>query len=194
MLIKPAILMVLFCISVFFYSPWGLSNETKKIKQVLEQLPSDFSQLGYTEVGRAKFTFLFWDIYKSALFTKTGLYGNTSSGDLIYKIEYLKDIKAEELIKSTVSQWQHLVIDKQQYQHFIPLLEQIWPDIKAGDSLTLYRNDRASVFYFNDKKVGEINDKTFGKLFLDIWLSSNTSEPELRKSLIGERHTTSSNK
>lgn len=197
MSIKQLSSIIVLLIFSLFYSPWSGSRENANelgkpseavnhLVSSLEQLPNDFSQLGYTEVGRAKFTFLFWDIYKSTLFTKTGIYDDTLSDDLIYKIEYLQDITAKELIIRTVEQWQHLKINESQYQQFIPLLEVIWPDIKSGDSLTLYRSELASVFYFNDKKIGAIANNKFGQLFVDIWLSPNTSEPELRKSLLAQ--------
>jgi len=197
MSIKLLSRIILLFIPTLMYSPWSGSrekaNELSKPRgavyqslAALEQLPNDFSQLGYTEVGKAKFTFLFWDIYKSTLFTKTGRYDDMASADLIYKIEYLKDITAKELIKRTVEQWQHLKVEESQYQPFVPLLKAIWPDIKSGDSLTLYRSETASVFYFNNKKIGIIESNQFGKLFVDIWLSPNTSEPELRKTLLGQ--------
>lgn len=197
MFIKQLSSIIALLIFSLLYSPRSgareKTNELSKSSEiispslsVLDQLPNDFSQLGYTQVGKAKFMFLFWDIYKSALFTKTGRFDDNSSADLIYKIKYLKDITAKELIKRTVEQWQHLKVDESQYQSFIPLLEAIWPDIKTGDSLTLYRSQSTSVFYFNNKNIGEIQSNKFGKLFVDIWLSPNTSEPKLRKALLGQ--------
>jgi len=65
-------------------------------------------------------------------------------------------------------------------------LLQIWPDIKKGESLTLITNEQGrSIFYHNDKKIGEINEPEFATDFLAIWLDKNTSEPELRKQLLG---------
>jgi len=43
-----------------------------------------------------------------------------------------------------------------------------------------------SVFYFNDVKVGSIEEKEFGELFLSIWLSPKTSQKKLRNQLLGE--------
>ncbi|MEI8646244.1 chalcone isomerase family protein [Pseudoalteromonas sp. Hal040] len=43
-------------------------------------------------------------------------------------------------------------------------------------------------FYFNDKELGQIDDKRFADNFLAIWLSADTSEPSLRKQLIGGKH------
>jgi hypothetical protein len=65
------------------------------------------------------------------------------------------------------------------------MLEKIWPDIKEGDSLSLYVSNNKSTFYFNNDLIGEIEQQEFSQLFLDIWLSKNTSEPKLRLELLG---------
>ena len=61
----------------------------------------------------------------------------------------------------------------------------MWPDIKEGDSLSLLIHQGRSVFYFNQQYIGVINPSDFGQIFLAIWLSENTSEPELRRELLG---------
>jgi hypothetical protein len=42
-----------------------------------------------------------------------------------------------------------------------------------------------STFLLNGKPLGSIDDPQFGPSFLAIWLSPDTSRPELRRSLIG---------
>ena len=158
-------------------------DTTKQLAQ--DQLPKVLAILPFNKVGSAKFTVLFWDIYNSSLFTHSGRYEENLDQDVILKIEYLKDITAEELIKRTVEQWQHLKYKKSDYETFIPNLKRIWPNISAGDSLTLYRNNQSTEFYFNNTNIGVIDNEQFYKLFLAIWLSPDTSEPELRQSLIG---------
>lgn len=160
------------------------AEETKK-RLAKEQLPKELSELAFNKVGSAKFSVLFWDIYDSHLFTKSGRYQEQSDQDVIFKIEYFRDISADELVKRTVEQWQHLKYKKSDYETFIPNLKRIWPDISAGDSLTLYRNNQSTEFYFNNMNIGVIDNEEFYKLFLAIWLSPDTSEPELRQSLIG---------
>lgn len=151
-----------------------------------EKLPSNFSQLQFKQVGNATFSVLFWDIYNSSLYTKSGTYSQALSQDVIFEINYLKDITSEDLIERTVEQWQHLKNPKVLYQAFIPTLATIWPNITAGDTLTLVVQQQKSVFYFNGKKVGSIEEKNFSSLFLSIWLSPNTSQLALRAQLLGE--------
>lgn len=153
----------------------------------IEELPKDVSDLNFKVVGSAKFSVLFWDIYNSTLYTKSGKYLHKSSPEsLLFEIEYLKDITTNDLVERTVQQWKYLDISESEYSKFIPILKVIWPDISSGDKLAMLLQNNQSVFYFNDMKVGHIEEKEFSKLFLDIWLSPKTSQTKLRSQLLGE--------
>jgi hypothetical protein len=152
-----------------------------------DKLPKDFSELNFKEVGSAKFSVLFWDIYHSTLYTKSGSYLHNSSPDsLFFEIEYLRDITSNDLVDRTIEQWKYLEIAESEYSQFVPTLKAIWPDISSGDKLAMLLQNNQSVFYFNDVRVGNIEAKEFSKLFLDIWLSPKTSETKLRNQLLGE--------
>jgi len=140
----------------------------------------------FTLLGKAKFSVLFWDIYESSLFTTDGQrpFSNLCQHAL-FEIHYLRDISKKELIDNTVSQWQHLSLNENEYLAFLPLLEKIWLDINAGDRLSMLSQKGTSVFYLNRQKIGEIESLTFAKTFLSIWLDENTSEPKLRQQLLG---------
>lgn len=154
-------------------------------EDVLERLPNDFRQLEFKEVGRAKFSVLFWDIYDSALYTKSGSYLHQDSVEsLLFKIDYLKGITTADLLERTIQQWQHLKVPESTYAPYLSTLKAIWPNISAGDSLTMLVDNGRSVFYFNNEKVGVIHQQEFSRLFLDIWLSPDTSQAQLRAQLL----------
>ncbi|MFD2166871.1 chalcone isomerase family protein [Thalassotalea euphylliae] len=134
-------------------------------------------------VGETRFKVLFWDIYDSQLLTKTGTYDEQQS--FMFEITYLKNISSEDLIERTVEQWQHIGIDAPLYETYLPKLAQFWPDIKKGDSLTMWVDEHSTAFYFNQELVGTIADSEFGNMFSAIWLSPKTSQPKLRKELLG---------
>lgn len=184
-----------FCITfLFINSIVFVANANNENSVAIDKLPKDFSQLVLTEalkeefkeVGSAKFSVLFWDIYNSTLYTKSGSYLHEASTEaLIFEIEYLKDITRDDLIERTVQQWKYLKIPESEYNKFIPLLKKIWPDISSGDKLAILVQNKQSIFFFNKVKVGYIEQKEFSQLFLDIWLSPNTSQTKLRKQLLG---------
>lgn len=100
--------------------------------------------------------------------------------------KYLKDISSVELLERTVEQWQHIGVETEKYQDYLSLLQQIWPNINKGDTLSLIFDKRSSAFYYNQELIGIVDSPQFGQLFIDIWLAKNTSQPNLRKELLGE--------
>jgi hypothetical protein len=168
--------------SQFLISIKVLANEASPPNKLDRVLKDN----NYVQVGETTFSILFWDLYKSNLQTTSGKYPIESNNDkLIYKINYLADISGKDLIERTVEQWQHLGINPKTYQAYLPILEKIWPDIEEGDTLSLFVSNNKSFFYFNNDLIGEVEQQEFSQIFLDIWLSENTSEPDLRLELLG---------
>ncbi len=135
-------------------------------------------------VGEAQFKVLFWDIYKSRLYTKSGKFEQISPS-LIFEITYQKEISKQELIDRTREQWQKMKISETEYKSYIPTLKNLWPDISSGDKLALKVEENGSDFYFNNEYLGSIDNKQFATIFLGIWLAPNTTDPDFRAKLIG---------
>ena len=56
----------------------------------------------------------------------------------------------------------------------------------AGRKITLELDDAdRATFYRNGELLGTVNHPDFGQQFVDIWLSPDTTRPELRLSLLG---------
>jgi hypothetical protein len=137
------------------------------------------------KVGEAKLKVLFWDVYNSSLYSETGEYQAEQFPQAL-KINMLRDIDAEDLIERTQDEWDKLGIKKVIFSQWIPLLINIFPDIKKGDTLLFRVSEKQqSEFFFNGKTIGKITDQTFGKNFLRIWLDKNCSYPSVRNKLIG---------
>lgn len=137
------------------------------------------------KVGEAKLEFLFWDIYRSKLYSPSGNY-QQNSYPVALDIEYLRDIKAVDLVERTADEWQKLGFEPAQVQQWLVLLSDMWPNIKKHDSLLLLIDEhQKSNFYYNEQLIGSLEDPLFGPSFLSIWLDENCSYPELRKQLIG---------
>lgn len=144
--------------------------------------------LRFEKIGAASFSYLFWDIYDSTLFYKGNKFDARQpwfeQTPIVLEIRYKRDIKAEDLIESTIEQWQHLNFPTSRYQPYVPWLKAVWPNLKEGDRLALLVYSDFSVFFYNGKFLAFQGESDFGKVFLDIWLSPNTSEPKLRKKLL----------
>lgn len=176
------------CLTLVFFLSSHLWAENIEKENVSSVDVIEFNQ--YKKVGSAKFSVYFWDIYNSTLYTTTGQYPvSVEQSNIVFHIEYLRDITSADLIERTIEQWQHLGLKSSEYQQYLPQLEQLWPDIKAGDSLTLLINQSQSKFYFNQKYLGSIKQHIFGQQFLNIWLSAKSSQPKLRAQLLGVTNT-----
>lgn len=138
-------------------------------------------------VGQAKMEYLFWDVYNAKLETPSGSYEFGQHPSKL-TLTYLRDFDAKDIVKATNEQWQHLKLHDMVGAHDEKLLS-LWPDIKENDSLSFHTNEQGiGTFYFNGEELGQINDEKFADNFLAIWLSADTSEPSLRKQLIGGKH------
>lgn len=136
------------------------------------------------KVGEAEFSVMFIDIYDIALYSDTGIY-HQDTQQFALTIEYHRNVSAKRLLELTQDQWQHLEVPESTITQYAPVLQDMWPDIEKGDSLTIHVSPEASQFYHNDTAIGAIEDAGFGRLFTDIWLSPDTSAPKLRRGLLG---------
>jgi hypothetical protein len=139
----------------------------------------------WLQVGKARLSVLFFDVYDSTLKTPSGQY-NGYREPVALEIHYLRDIKASALVQQTVKEWKSLGLSPETYESFLQPLETLWPDVKKGDSLTfVVLPDGSNTFYYNGRELGGLDHPQFGQHFLDIWLSPNTTRPELRAQLLG---------
>jgi len=66
----------------------------------------------------------------------------------------------------------------------------LFPDVKSGDRITgVNQPDTGAVFWINGRLLGEVRDPAFAKQFFGIWLSPQTSEPQLRRALLAHAKT-----
>ena len=139
------------------------------------------------KVGEARLEVFIWPVYTSRLYSVDGGYV-AGQRPVRLDIEYLRDIDAEDLVSRTQAEWEHLNVTREQRQRWLARLAELWPDVAEGDVLSMVVDDsNASTFYRNGELLGTLEDPDFGQRFLDIWLSPDTSRPELRLALLGKR-------
>jgi len=136
-------------------------------------------------VGQARLDFMIWPIYDSRLYSVDG---NYQEGQLPLRLEiqYLRDVNAVDLVKHTQSEWQRQGLSPAGQQQWLAALSRLLPSVKKNDVLTLLVDEQgSSAFSVNGEPLGRIEDPHFGQHFLAIWLSPNTTRPELRQALLG---------
>ena len=137
------------------------------------------------KVGEAVLKYLFWDVYRAELFAPPA--GWRADAPFALSLNYLRDLDGADIADRTISEMRDQGFsDEDTLSDWQGRLRAIFPDVSDGTRLTGIRDSRGgTVFYRNGAKIGEIRDPAFTRRFFDIWLGDKTSEPALRRALLG---------
>lgn len=137
------------------------------------------------KVGEARLKVLFWDVYDATLHAPQGKF--TFDEPFALSLTYLRKFKGKAIASRSVDEIRDLgMSDEIKLAKWFQLMSQMFPDVKKGQSITgVVDSDKASHFYFEGKLIGSVDDPEFSMWFFNIWLSQNTSEPDMRNKLIG---------
>jgi hypothetical protein len=136
-------------------------------------------------VGEARLEVLFWSIYDSRLYSADGSY-TEGQRPVRLELQYLRDVEGSDLVEHTHNEWQHLQLRSESKAAWLDQLAAMWPDVRENDVLAMEIGESGrSTFTLNGEALGSISDPEFGPSFLAIWLSPDTSQPGLRRDLIG---------
>ena len=143
-------------------------------------------EMALQKVGEARLKVFVWPVYDSRLYSADGNYV-AGQRPVRLDIEYLRNVDDDDLVAHTEEEWRHQNITHERQQRWLAQLAQLWPDVAEGDVLSVVVDDRnVSTFYRNGERLGTLEDPAFGRHFLGIWLSPDTSRPELRLALLGK--------
>lgn len=136
-------------------------------------------------VGHGKLNYIFWDVYDATLYAPHGRW--SPQNPFALSIKYHCNLEGKDIADRSVEEMR-----KQGFSDEIKLatwngqMKSIFPDVKNGTVLSaVYIPGKQTIFYEDDKAIGAIKGDDFGKLFFGIWLSEKTSEPDLRRALLG---------
>ncbi|MCC5879036.1 MAG: chalcone isomerase family protein [Idiomarina sp.] len=139
------------------------------------------------KVGETRLRVYFFRVYDATLFTESGGYPDTDAVAL--QLNYLRDIRAEQLVDTTRDEWKNLgySIDEQA-ESWLQQLQSMWPDVSNGDCLIAATDSQQQVRFYNHQgALGSIDDSQFAEQFFAIWLSENSSFKRNRDELVGAR-------
>ena len=138
------------------------------------------------EVGTGKLTFMFWHVYTATLFAPSGTWA--ADAPFALHIVYHMDIEGEDITSRSLQEMQRQGLeDPETLRRFGAWMTAIFSDVTDGTTLTGIR-DRAggTLFYKDGTYIGAVRDTEFTQRFFAIWLAPDTSEPSLRRRLLGE--------
>ena len=137
-------------------------------------------------VGTGTLNFLFWNVYTATLFAPFGAWEKDAPYAL--HIRYHMDLKGQDIADRSIEEMRGQGLDDTQtIERFRERMSTIFPDVTGGTTLTGIRDrDGKTLFYQNGTFIGAVGEAGFADRFFGIWLSPETSEPRLRKRLLGE--------
>lgn len=139
-----------------------------------------------TVQGQSRLTVYFFKVYDATLFSPKGTY--TPEQPFALRLAYLRDLDGKDIAERSIDEMRDLGYrDTTQLAQWLVEMELAFPDIKEGDVLTgVVDEQQHTTFYFNSKKRHVISDPLFTEAFFAIWLAEGTSQPRMRKALLGE--------
>jgi hypothetical protein len=139
-------------------------------------------------VGKGKYTFLFMKIFDIELYAPQGKFDKNQPYAL--ELDYHRNLKGKSIAEKTIEKIseQSTKVSSEQLNSWQQQLTTILPDVKQGSSLIgVYTPSIKQTKFFNNEQVllGSIDGEDFANHFFGIWIGEDSSEPQLRKSLLG---------
>ncbi len=136
-------------------------------------------------VGTGRLSVAFWEVYDATLYAPEGKWNARKPYAL--SIHYFREIAGADIAKRSVEEMQKQGFsDTKKLALWHKKMQKIFPDVQNGSELTAVLTTQKSTHFYSDgKRIGSIKDAEFGTHFFNIWLSEKTSEPALRRKLLG---------
>ncbi len=106
------------------------------------------------------------------------------------ELKYARDFSGTDIAKRSVDEIKNLGFSNEaQRQNWRIKLEAIFPNVKKGDTLSaLFTPNKGIQFFHNGTALTRLDNPELALAFMGIWLDPKTSEPEMRRELIGLSH------
>lgn len=173
-------------------------GQTQAQAQVLSPASASQAALAPTEIarllpgarlqGQGRLRFFGLRVYEAFLWVGAeGNLGDWRSSPFALEVRYERSLKGAQIAESSLKEMQRQKgIAEDTSQRWLAQMKTLFPDVNEGDRLSaLHLPSGGAQFFVNGQPRGEISDPVFSEAFFAIWLSSGTSEPELRTALLG---------
>lgn len=138
-------------------------------------------------VGQSRLKMYFFKIYDATLYAPFAKFDQGQPFAL--SLAYLRDFEGADIAQRSIDEMRDLGYqDTTQLAQWLIQMELSFPNITEGDVLTgIVDAQQHTQFYFNGQPTHLVADPEFTQAFFAIWLDPNTSQPKMRKQLLGER-------
>ncbi|RBW66532.1 hypothetical protein DS893_04190 [Vibrionales bacterium C3R12] len=105
----------------------------------------------WKKIGEAQLSWLFFDVYKSTLYSPTGRYiqaRDITPHPIALDIKYQRTISKKQLLDATEEQWNELKYPQDKQIEWLEILGTIFPNLKEGDRLVYVTDGELGKIYF----------------------------------------------
>ena len=157
-------------------------------------LPAELAHelVGAQAMGTARLRFLGQDIYEARLWTGNDFKPEAYAQSMFaLELTYFRALSGRLIAERSLKEMQRQgKQDSAREQAWLEAMEQAFPDVQAGYRITgLHLPGVGARFWCNGQSRPAVRDADFSRAFFGIWLSEATSEPAMRKTLLGHKAT-----
>lgn len=137
---------------------------------------------GYNPLGSGEYRKFGFLIYEATLWTRAP---ESLAPPYALALTYKRTIPGHKLVEASVDEIRKGTgASDETLSAWGSTLARIFPDVKPGDRIIGIHEPGKARFLYNGRPIGEVADEAFANAFFGIWLSPNTSAPELRARLL----------
>ncbi len=140
----------------------------------------------FVRLGEARKTHWGLPIYDAVLF---GTDAKSPPGArFALQLTYKLGLKGHRIAERSLQEMRGLGLKEgPQAEQWLAEMRRLFPDVKDGQRLVgVVDGAGVSHFYFDQTYLGRVDDPEFGRWFFAIWLDPKTSEPAMRRALLGQ--------
>ncbi len=136
-------------------------------------------------VGKARMKVMLWNVFDARLYASDGQFEKTQPFAL--SLSYLRELSGSKIVSTTIDEMtKQRLFDADELVAWERQLKPIIADVDSKTTITGIRDENGhTLFYRNGQRVGRIANERFTLGFFNIWLGESTSQPALRKKLVG---------
>jgi Chalcone isomerase-like len=113
--------------------------------------------------------------------------GSFASPEFALEIRYHKSFRGTSIANRSAEEMRKIGVPEPQATQWGKELASFLPDVESGQTLmAVYTPAQGTIFYHDGKRIAQVNGADFSKAFFGIWLDPKTSQPKLRRELLGQ--------
>ena len=133
--------------------------------------------------GAGRLNFWGFHVYDANLYRGTA----KDSQEFALELKYQRSFTGEAIANRTSEEMKNLGVSDSQATAWGKELAGILPNVEPGQTIAaVYIPKQGTSFFYEGKKISQIQGADFAKAFFGIWLDSKTSAPKLRTELLGQ--------